>query len=163
MSSSTSTYPPDPGYGRVGDLCAYLGYTERNGERLQKNLRDATVTYRINFIANTSSISQFPTDEDAHEARECARGFLEAHQHLFQSSETATSSGFPAYPEDRNRYVRIFFKVNFVSVGLAHYIHRIINALTRLMCQQEFLWRKNQWQKSREIDKDKNKVTHVGH
>jgi len=65
-------------------------------------------------------LKQFPTDENAAEARECARTFVESRPEFFEDSEEASSCGFPIYPQDKNKYV-LFSRTQ--NLGLASTLH----------------------------------------
>jgi hypothetical protein len=96
-------------------------------------------------VAIRPGLKHFPTDENADEARECARSFVESHSHFFENSEEASSCGFPIFPQDQNKCVRLSEarRQELLSqIGLTC-SSRIISALTRLMCQQEISSRSN--------------------
>jgi hypothetical protein len=104
MAFAANPFPINPEYGKIGPICAYLGYTDYKGPRSQSALSNATIAHRREFVSKTSGITQFPTDENAYEARACARTFLQVNPGFFEDSEEAASSGFPIYPQDKNKY-----------------------------------------------------------
>ena len=104
MAFIPNPFPIDPEYGKIGPMCAYLGYTDHKGARYQNTLSNATIAHRREFIDKTQGLTQFPTDENAYEARACARTFLDANPGFFEYSDEASSSRFPIYPQDRNKY-----------------------------------------------------------
>ena len=113
MAFAANSFPIDPDYGKIGPMCAYLGYTDQIGPRSQSILSKATITHRLEYMARSPSLTKFPTNEHAYEARECARTFVEANPCFFEDSAEAASSGFPIYPQDKNKYG--IFRIPVVS------------------------------------------------
>jgi hypothetical protein len=70
-------------------------------------------------MAMRPGLKQFPTDENADEARECARSFVESNPEFFEDSEEAFSRGFPIFPQDQNKYVRCL-KAEKPTIRLSH-------------------------------------------
>ncbi len=96
----------DPDYGKVGDLCASLGYDPK-GQRasLFNNFRIGVINFRKSFI-ETHHISDFPIDIAAPIARDCANAYLEERGlEFFPASSEAGVGGKLCYPKHKNECV----------------------------------------------------------
>jgi len=143
MSDPLMSTIHDPNYGRVKDLCKALGYDREGDEhtrapRSVSFLRNITGEYRKQFVASYAGLERFPLDYQATEVQQCVLEFLNKNARLFDNSDEAQYFGWPVYPDDGEQYVP-------ACVSLSKLIQRsrLTNGLAKLMCQQEFLQRRN--------------------
>lgn len=121
-----AAYFQDPGYGRVSDLCHSLGYGDAStSNRSYNSLSQRSIDFRKNWIKRTEGISHlnFPLQCDAPEVVKCAEEFLVAHEQLFTAPEDEPRD--PAWlclPDDKSK---------------------ILDTITKLMCTQESMYRRN--------------------
>lgn len=131
----------DPKYGKVKELCKSLGYASdgKKTPRSMHSLSLKTTRFRKKFVENLPELLRFPLEHDSAEAQACASRFLTSNSHLFEDSSEAQAFSWPTYPADELRSVYH----NRISLSVTDSNPRLKDNLAKLMCTQEFLYRKN--------------------
>jgi len=135
----------DPKYGKVKDLCKSLGYASdgKKNPRSMHSLSLKTTRFRKKFVENTPELLKFPLAHDSTKAQSCASRFLTSNTHLFEDSAEAQAFSWPTYPADELRSVYHNHNHNHISLSVTDSNPRLKDNLAKLMCTQEFLYRKN--------------------
>jgi hypothetical protein len=141
MSDPRAADLHDPKYGKVHELCKKLGYaSDRKGTpRWMHFLSLRTTSFRKKFVESVPGILHFPLEYESAEAQSCASNFINRNSLLFEDSIDAQAFGWPVLPRDEEMFVydqRMFpLSANFGA--------RLKQNLAKLMCTQEYLYRRN--------------------